>query len=351
MDNKKTSTVLKPKTIFKGLRIAISVSLLFSAGLILMTLDQEALQKALSSISPRIIFELMILLTINFISAGFRFKIMVKTTGNNISLLDGIILYLAGSFISNVTPMATGGGPFQVYFLHKRGINIGQGTMVVLTQFIFRIFFFTAASIIFLFFFRWAISPGILPDYLFYLAFGIGFLITTSLIIFSIVPGSIKIMIGWVFKINYVRNFTKNNYWVKRLLAKGRIELREFHNSMKLLIKHKMKVMLAGLSTLVYWTSLFMIIPIILKGLGYDPHYFRSYVMQTIFNLVIPYMPTPGASGIAEVGFASLFISFIPRGIIGIVTFLWRFTTFYLILLIGGFFAMRELGWKRRKEN
>jgi len=135
------------------------------------------------------------------------------------------------------------------------------------------------------------------------------------------------------------------------LIVKGREELREFHKSMELLAHHKLKVLLAIISTVVYWSSLFLIIPVILKGLGYEPYYLKSYVMQTIFNMVIPYMPTPGASGVAEVAFASIFISFIPKGIIGIVTFLWRFITFYFILIIGGFFALRELGWKRRKSN
>ena len=67
---------------------------------------------------------------------------------------------------------------------------------------------------------------------------------------------------------------------------------------MKLLTEHKEKLALAALSTILYWSSLFMIIPVILRGLGYEPNYLRAYVMQTIFNLVIPYIPTPGASGV-----------------------------------------------------
>ena len=90
-----------------------------------------------------------------------------------------------------------------------------------------------------------------------------------------------------------------------------------------------------------------MVIPLILNGLGLEPHYLKSYVMQTIYYLVIPYMPTPGSSGIAELGFASLFISFIPGGLIGLVTFIWRFITFYLHLFVGGVFAFKEMGWKR----
>ncbi|MFW6022492.1 MAG: lysylphosphatidylglycerol synthase transmembrane domain-containing protein [Halanaerobiaceae bacterium] len=349
-DNNKTN-IVDAAAVFKGLKIAISLSLLFSAILILMTLDKAAFIKAVDSINIITILKVIILILINFIAAGLKFKIMVSATGNYISLYTGVKLYLAGAFISNVTPMATGGGPFQIYFLHKRGINLGQGTMVILTQFILRIFFFTTGSLVFFVFFKDYISPGILPGYLFYIAFGVGFLITISLIIFSIVPGISEALINLLFKINFIRKFVTKHYKIKKLIAKGRLELREFHQSMELLIEHKMKVFWTAVSTIIYWTAIFMIIPVILMGMGYEPYFFKAYVMQTIFNLIIPYMPTPGASGIAEVGFASIFISFIPRGIIGIVTFMWRFATFYLILVIGGFYAIRELGWKRRKTD
>lgn len=351
MENKQRENVVDYNKVLKGLKIAISISLLFSAILILMTLDEESLMKSLNSLSFFVLLKIIILLAINFTAAGLGFKIMVSATGNYIDLLDGIKLYLAGAFISNVTPMATGGGPFQVYFLHKRGINLGQSTMVILTQYILRIFFFSIASMIFLVFFRHLISPGVLPDYIFYIAFGAGLFMAVFLILFSIVPGISEYLINLLFRIKKIRKIAKKSFKIKRLIAKGRRELTEFHQSMELLVHHKFKVFLAATTTIVYWTSLFLIIPVILKGLGYDPHYLRAYVMQTIFNLVIPYMPTPGASGVAEVGFASIFISFIPKGIIGIVTFLWRFITFYVILIIGGVFALREMGWKRRNSN
>lgn len=351
MAEREKAYVLDIEKVFKGLKIAISISLLFSAILILMTLDEESLIKALNSVSIFALLQIFGLLIINFIAAGLGFKIMVSATGNYIKLFDGIKLFLAGAFISNVTPMATGGGPFQIYFLHKKGINLGQSTMVILTQFILRIFFFTIMSLFFLIFFNDAISPGILPDYIFYIGFGTGFILAISLILLSIIPSISVQFINLLFRIEKIKAFVQKNYKIKRLIVKGREELREFHKSMELLANHKFKVLFAIISTVIYWSSLFLIIPVILKGLGYEPYYLKSYVMQTIFNMVIPYMPTPGASGVAEVGFASIFIAFIPKGIIGIVTFLWRFITFYFILIIGGFFALKELGWKRRKSN
>ncbi|MFW6035771.1 MAG: lysylphosphatidylglycerol synthase transmembrane domain-containing protein [Halothermotrichaceae bacterium] len=347
----KKSRVIETSAIFKGLRFAIILSLLISAILILMTLDTDSIKKILESVKPEILLLIVIIMLINWSAAGLRFKIMVSTVGHRITFREGIIIFLTGSFISNVTPFATGGGPFQVYLLHKKGINIGKATMVILTQYLMRVFFFITANTIFLVFFKWAISPGIVPSYVFYMAYGAGFLFAFAVIVFTIVPGIVEKLLSLFLRIKKIKQFVENSYKTRKLIVRIRKEVNEFHRSLELLQHHKRKLVLAILVTLVYWTALFMILPLILIGLGYEPGFFKSYVMQTIFNLVIPFIPTPGASGIAELGFASIFVSYIPKGIIGLVTFAWRFITFYFILIVGGFFALREIGWKRHKKN
>ena len=351
MPAKKRNPGLDAGKAIKGLKIAIGLSLLFSAIVVLATFDEEAFLKAISSLSPLIILEILILLAINYITAGMEVKIMVKATGNSLSLQEGIKSFLVSSFASNVTPIASGGGPFQIYFLHKRGISLGQATTVVLAKFVLRSFYFSFSSLFFLLFFNDLISPGALPDKVFYICIILGFLIAVGIIAFCISPDLINYIIKSLFRFKKVRNLVRKNYGLKRLLVRGRKELREFHHSMELLAQHKKSLLLAACCTFLYWSSLFLIVPVILRGLGYEPNFFQSYIMLTIFNLIIPYMPTPGASGMAELGFASIFVSFIPKGIIGLVTFLWRFASFYLILIIGGFFTFRELGWERRKEK
>lgn len=69
----------------------------------------------------------------------------------------------------------------------------------------------------------------------------------------------------------------------------------------------------------------------------------EAYIMQTLIYLVLPFFPTPGASGVAELGVASLFIAFIPGNYLGIVVFGWRFFTFYLLLIPGGILCLREI--------
>mgnify|MGYP006289883565 CR=1 FL=1 len=338
--------VIDKKTIIRGLRFTVIVSLIFSTAIIFFTIDLEALDKLIDKIKYRYLFYMLLAMIGNWLFAGLRLKLLVSTIGDYISLLDSIIVYLGGSFVSFVTPFASGGGPYQVYFLHKKGVNVGKSSTVIVIQFVLRLFFFGTLTPVFFIFFNNSISAGAIPNYIFYLAFGMGMLISVAIIILTLIPEVMDKLINLILSIKKLNNFIKNNYKAKKYLVKSRRELREFRESLLILSKNKLRLFVASFYTIIYWSLIFMIMPLILKGMGLEPNFFKAYVMQTIIYLILPYMPTPGASGVAEVGFASLFVAFIPKSIVGIVTFGWRLYTFYLILLVGGTIAIYEINRK-----
>ncbi len=347
MDDFNVNITTDKKTILKGLRFAIVISLAISALIILITMDRSSLKEIIIGIKKEYLIYILLIMFMNWFFAGLRLKTLVETIDNHISLKDCMIIYLSGAFVSNVTPFATGGGPFQIYFLHRKGVKVGKSSTAIVIQFVLRLFFLGILTPIFFIFFRDNISSGAIPVYLFYIAFGFGALISILIIVLTLVPSITGKLIKLVFKIKKLRNFIKNNHKAKRWLVKARKELNEFRYSLEVMSKYKGKLFLAGIYTVFYWSTIFFVIPLILKGMGIKPYIFKSYIMQTIFYLVLPYTPIPGASGIAEVGFASLFVSFIPKNFIGLVTFAWRLFTFHLILLVGGFFALREISKKK----
>lgn len=334
------------KTIIQGLRLTVIVSLIFSAVIIFLTIDMEALDKLIDKIKYRYLFYMLGIMFANWFFAGLRLKFLVNTIGDKITLLDSIIVYLGGSFVSFVTPFASGGGPYQVYFLHKKGVNVGKSSTVVVIQFVLRLFFFGTLTPIFLIFFNKHISAGAIPNYLFYLAFGMGMVVSTAIIILTLIPKVMDKLIEIILRINKLKKFVKNSYKAKKYLVKAKRELEEFRESLLILSNNKFKLFIAALLTIIYWSLIFLIMPMILKGMGLNPDFTKAYIIQTIIYLILPYLPTPGASGFAEVGAASLFLGFIPKSLVGIVTFGWRLYTFYLVLLVGGIIAVYEINRK-----
>ncbi|MFO7815476.1 MAG: lysylphosphatidylglycerol synthase transmembrane domain-containing protein [Halanaerobiales bacterium] len=338
------------KTIYKGLRMAVILSLLISAVIIIITLDEDTLERVIINMDLKYMLIIMGLMVVNIAAAGQRLKVMTKTIGTKLSLIDCMIIHISGAFVSNVTPFASGGGPFQIYFLHKKGVNVGKASTVVVANFLLRLFYFGLLTPIFLIFFNDYISAGVIPKYLFYLAFGMGILISAGIILLTLVPQIGDKLTNYILGINKIKKFIKRSYRAKRWLVTSRIEVRDFRKSLKILKENKKGLFWGAFYTVIFWSSLFMVMPVLLIAFGAKPHFFQAYIMQTIFYLMLPYTPTPGASGVAEVGFASLFVAFIPSDIVGLVTFGWRLFTFYLILTVGGIFALREIS-KKRSNN
>jgi len=339
------------KTLYRGLRIAVILSLIISAIIIIITIDEDTLQRVLKNLEPKYILIILGLLLINIIAAGQRIRVMIKSIDRPLSLMDCMVIHISGAFVSNVTPFSSGGGPFQIYFLHKKGVNIGKASTAVVINFLLRLFYFGIITPVFLIFFSKYINPGVIPKYIFYLAFGMGILFSIGIILLTLVPQITDRLINYVLKINKVNKLIKNNYKAKKWMVKSRRELADFRRSLILLKNNKKALFWGVFHTVIFWTSLFMIMPVLLIAFGAEPHFLQAYIMQTIFYLIIPYTPTPGASGVAEIGFASLFVAFIPRDIIGLITFSWRLFTFYFILVVGGFFALREISKKRNNNE
>ena len=92
---------------------------------------------------------------------------------------------------------------------------------------------------------------------------------------------------------------------------------------------------------LIFFTSLVYlpdhsIAYMILRGLNQHLPY-ASVILKQIFLLMAGFFfPTPGAEGMMEGGFLLLFRGGIPQHIIGIFTILWRFVTYYVVVIAGG---------------
>ena len=84
-----------------------------------------------------------------------------------------------------------------------------------------------------------------------------------------------------------------------------------------------------------------MIAPVLLIGLGGTPFFIRGFILQTIMFLILPYIPTPGATGAAELGFVTFFSPFVPWHFLGILLLAWRFLTFHSFIIIGSIITLK----------
>ncbi len=89
-------------------------------------------------------------------------------------------------------------------------------------------------------------------------------------------------------------------------------------------------------SILLYFTLL-NFAPILLKALHIPFNWLEIYLIQLPLIYAIFSSPTPGGSGVGELGAAAIFTGLLPENLLGVFIILWRFFSQYLGATIGGF--------------
>ncbi len=330
------------KRIGQGLRYSLILSVVTSLLIILYTVDQETIDHLLY-IEPLYLFLALLLSIIVWLLGGLRLYIVARGMKEELSFFCALRVFLVGSFVSNITPFASGGGPFQVYLLHQSGMSVGKSTTLVVVQFVLRLLLFGLLGPLFYLFYPGIIGAAPLPTRIIDLGVLMGFLLSLIMLLVIYYPQLIRWLVTLSFRLPLIRGLT-NNRRIRSLIAEVIRETTVFKRSMLLLVRREQVfLLLVTLATVLFWVLFFSIPPVLMMGLGRQPRYQESLIIQTIFYLILNYIPTPGGSGFAELGFASLFSLFTPPSMVGILTFVWRFLTYYLLLLVGGLLSLKLL--------
>lgn len=338
---------VKRKNIVVGLRVSLSISIIVSLALLVRTVDFDQLN-LMREIRPGYLILALGLMFLMWLVQGVRLQVLASALDEKVSLKNGIKNYLAGAFVSNVTPFASGGGPVQVLLLNKMGLSLGKASSIIIVQWVFRHVFFGLLGPIFFLFYRHMIDPGRLPDGVFQSAVIGSISITIVLLFFVWKPQVIPMVANGVLRLPLIRSFLAKRENLKlsidQLIQQSFREIEVFHECLWRLAAEKRTELILGIVfTGLFWTFFFMIAPVILIGLGSQPNFARAFIMQTIMFLILPYIPTPGASGVAELTFAAFFAPFVPVHLIGILAIAWRILTFYMMIIFGSMIVLREL--------
>jgi hypothetical protein len=133
-------------------------------------------------------------------------------------------------------------------------------------------------------------------------------------------------------------------------------EVDNFHGALCKFVRSAKGGLVAGLFfTMLYWVSECVTASLILIGLGQPPLFFESFVINLILAIVMMMPLTPGSSGIAEVGAASMYSLFLPSAILGIFIVIWRVVLYYFNIVLGlvsGFLIVRrEAGYREAAKK
>lgn len=328
---------LSRASVIKGLKIFLALSVLTYTLLIVFTATKGTWQafKEIDVIYVPIFFSL---LSLYIIFESFRIRLIAKAiSGKWIPFGRCSQVIFCGAFLSAVTPFQAGGAPLQAYILNKAGLKWGSSLLLLL----FRGLFYLLGMLLFLPFimpfFRTRYSGRSMQILSRYSIFAYLFLFALLFLILYM-PKFFKKMI---YSLTIIKGeTTKATRVVFRVLKEIRI------SKVKLLdfIKNKKLYALAIIiTTVVVYIPNYSIAYVILKGLSINVPYLDTIFRQVFLLFASFFFPTPGAEGIIEGGFTVLFLSSVPRYLIGMFTILWRFVTYHLVVIIGGILTLKIL--------
>ena len=268
----------------------------------------------------------MILGIIPWFTHALRMLIWARLLKENVSFWTLLQSVLGCELGTGISPTAIGGGPVKFAMLVQRGVTPGGALTLTTTGTIEDgVFFLTMVPIALSVSSAWQL-----------LNFS-GFVNTiTSSILTILVIVVMVMLLGFLLikSSEAIKQFSKR-VW---LTIKDKVlhVLIDTKSAYTIIIQRgKLRFILALVLTAVHWFSQYAIIFVLLKSLGiaFDP--FLFFALQWLVATISVFIPTPGATGGAELSFFILFKNLIPRDALALTITGWRLLTFYLLQILG----------------
>lgn len=285
-------------------------------------------------LQPYLLLSLSLLLLLYFSADGLRLYFCIRALGHKIALRPMIKLTFINMFFSNITPMATGGGFAQVWYLHSHGIPVGIASAATTIRTVLAIVIIFSLTPIFVFNLEPLQSiniiaktgPALVLLTLLYLLFFALILWRTTWM-----TGILSGLFSALHSAGIIGD-ARHQRWQ----YKAKREVLRFAHSFSTFLGAPAHLILASIScTAVFLLSLFSFPALLMHGLGYDVNYVISTGLLVVTTFIMYFSPTPGASGIAEGVFGTFFRTLLSANHLLLVILAWRFVTIYLGMLIG----------------
>ena len=313
--------------------------------------DMKSIFNVIKSADYKYILLAILFVILYLLFTAFSLMRLVKLRAR-INPFDSFNIANCSQFYNGITPFASGGQPFQVYYYTKVNVKPNVSTSVLMMNFIIHQFVLNVFSILALIlYFKQLVAESTTA---FRIAIVIGLLINFvvfMLLIFVSLSKTCKKFFMWLVGLVYsIKPLRKKK---EAMIEKTNEFFDKSQASFKELFSHIPTLLLSLtykiLSLVVYFLVPFFIFKALGVEVGVSNIFFILWMTAFAF-VIMSFMPTPGASGGAEWAFTEVFAS--SFGVTSEVTvsalLLWRFFTYYIVMIIG---AISAICVKRRKED
>lgn len=286
-----------------------------------------------------------------FLEADMIYALIIKFTDHKRNIKTfwlAVKVTMIGQYYSNITPMATGGQPVQLYILKDDDISLSNGTAILISKFLlFQIGVTIYSFCLAIYKVKLLINyySGTSIFIIIGLTLNLIMLSTIMLIAFNqqILLKLCEALFNFLYKIHVIKD-------VKKIMYKTENFISEYKESIGKLKEDYWFTIKMYAITFIQLTVFFSTTFFVYKSLNLNESNILDLIcLQSFLYMAVSFIPTPGTAGASEVGFILLLGHLFPSSIISTAMLLWRGISYYFSLIFSGFFSfvVTALGKKK----
>lgn len=298
----------------------------------------------------------LIALFMCYLSKGLKLSVMSKYLTKKWHFKTCMETGIIGHYYNNVTPLAVGGQPFEIYHLSKHGIHGGvASSLPIAAYFLNQIAFVLLSLVSLVLYLKGVVLPGCDPGFnplgsyenviktMAIIGLVLCFFTPFLVIIFSFLPRFGAWIVKVIMKIGSKLRIVKKPELTTYKTIKNVV-----HNSkcLKMISKNPLVFITEFVLSLLENISISTIAYFTLKLFGFDlpadgfHEWLQVVQLCIILYISVSFVPTPGNSGAADLSFYLLFSTGITTaGLAFPAMITWRILAFYSFIIIGFIFT------------
>jgi uncharacterized protein (TIRG00374 family) len=290
----------------------------------------------------------LIALGCSYLFKGAKLSVLCKSLTCKFHFQTCFETGIIGTYYNNVTPLAVGGQPFEIYHLSKHGVHGGVASSLPIATYFLNQLAFVIICITGLALAHYnALFSYLPPTFMVLAIIGISFVFIVSLMVllFALMPRVGATLVNFAMWLGGKLRIIKNPKQTAYKTIKNVV-----HNAkcLKKISKRPLAFITTFILSFFEHFSGVTIAFFVLKFFGYHTSAlsnsdFIAWVqiihVCSILNAAISFIPTPGNSGAADLSFYLLFELGLMTGLAFPAMVVWRLISFYSTILIGFLFA------------
>ena len=316
---------------FVVLFIALSVSVPY---LIWQELNLQTIEIEWPTLSMSGVLAIIGLLLVYYLSDALRLWSVLLALGVKMKTASMVPLVFINLLFSNISPMATGGGLIQIWYMKKHGVHLGEATAATtLRTVIASLLIFLPAPLLLVTMNRLEdseLAHQWVPWFVLFATLYVGFFVCLIWRLRWFI-GALSTLLELLHQFSLV-----SRKRMRRWQFKLRREMIRFGHSIRAFARANPRhIAMSLFFSALFLLSLFSFPALLLWILGYEVDFTLVIALMLINTFIMYFAPTPGAAGIAEGIFTLFFASMVEQQDLLLMVLAWRFLTVHLGMLIG----------------